>query len=268
MLVRIADPLFFGYCVAKGAQAGLKTVDKAEPSEAVGVLCRRAGHYALLEYSEMDADMAARTVTTKDGRQRLLFRHANIVNHYFSRSFLEKACAVLGPSEEDMPGLSGSPDGSAVEKATASPVPVGLAYHVAKKKIPYWDAVQGNRVQPTQPNGIKLELFIFDVFTLLDTPLAVLSVPRSLEFSPLKNATGTDSPSTCRRHLSHLNSSCLLKAGLLKMSPSPSPSPSHDPDLTCDVAPCLMYHGHGIPKSLVPKKPLQLPLNISSWSEI
>ena len=38
-----------------------------------------------------------------------------------------------------------------------------LCHHVAKKKIPYTNE-QGQRVIPSEPNGIKLEKFVFDVF--------------------------------------------------------------------------------------------------------
>jgi len=38
-----------------------------------------------------------------------------------------------------------------------------LKHHVAKKKIPFCSD-DGVIVTPTQPNGIKMEKFIFDIF--------------------------------------------------------------------------------------------------------
>lgn len=38
-----------------------------------------------------------------------------------------------------------------------------LCHHVAKKKIPFVNE-SGELVEPTQPNGVKLEKFVFDVF--------------------------------------------------------------------------------------------------------
>ena len=77
-----------------------------------------------------------------------------------------------------------------------------LPHHIARKKIPYVDLKTGEVVKPGQPNGIKLEQFVFDVFDLVPLDkFGVFEVDRREEFSPLKNGPGSkeDNPETSRR---------------------------------------------------------------------
>lgn len=39
-LVRVADPIFLGYCLSRQAECGAKSCEKSSPSEAVGVICQ------------------------------------------------------------------------------------------------------------------------------------------------------------------------------------------------------------------------------------
>lgn len=78
-----------------------------------------------------------------------------------------------------------------------------LPFHIAKKKIPSIDLKTGQFYKPETPNGIKLEQFIFDVFTSVElSKFGCLEVDRTDEFSPLKNADGAknDTPTSCRQH--------------------------------------------------------------------
>lgn len=176
-LVRVADPVFFGYTYESNADVGVKVVTKTSPEEAVGVLCLmkslpeatsdsesseskdvdetvdgvkertsvdhtsgaiNSSRYGVLEYSEMPS--ALRTANREDG---LVYKAAHICINTFSVDYLIK---LAHPKYE-------------------------LGFHAALKRIPCllkdesgnWDTHI-----PDQPNGIKLEQFIFDAFQHCD----------------------------------------------------------------------------------------------------
>lgn len=181
ILIKVADPVFIGYCRSKDADCAAKVVRKSSPSEAVGVVCRVNGHYKVVEYSELTDEAAER----RDPDGRLTFSAGNICNHYFSADFLAKICNFE----------------------------TKLKLHVAKKKIPYIDA-NGIRQKPTEANGIKMEKFIFDVFEFAENFIC-LEVARDVEFSALKNADSVkkDCPSTAREDLLTLHRKYIREAG-------------------------------------------------------
>ena len=112
-----------------------------------------------------------------------------------------------------------------------------MAYHVARKKIPTIDT-NGERFKPDTPNGIKLELFIFDVFPHVDR-LAIHEVLRAEEFSPLKNApgTGSDDPQTSRRDLLAQQRRWLDSAGAIVADGA-----------EVELSPRVTYNGEGLEK--------------------
>ncbi|KAI3641806.1 hypothetical protein MIR68_000075 [Amoeboaphelidium protococcarum] len=194
-LVRVADPQFIGYCIDKDAQCGVKVVRKLFAEEPVGIICKLNGKYGAVEYSEISkADSEA-----KGNGGKLLYDAANIANHFYTIEALHEFC-----SEE-------------FERS--------LEFHIARKKIKHISFDNDQQVAPSKPNGIKLELFIFDILASLPlqqltstykSPLAVYSVPRQQDFSPLKNASGAgvDCPETSKKDYYVQSEQFLRDAGL------------------------------------------------------
>ena len=178
-LVKVCDPAFLGGHVAARSEASSKVVFKEQPGEKVGVLAAVDGRCAIIEYSDMPAAMAAE----RDASGVLAFRAGNPAIHIFDVGFLRRV--------------------------TDS----GLAYHVARKKVPYFDPESDTAVAPAAENALKFELFIFDALPLADRWLA-METKREEEFAPLKNATGADSPDAVRAAMSRLHAGWLEGAGV------------------------------------------------------
>lgn len=182
ILIKVADPVFVGYCVQQKADCGAKVVEKSQPNEAVGVICIVDGKYQVVEYSEISTKASEQR--NSDGR--LTFNAGNICNHFFTTEFLQK----IGNTFEQR-----------------------LKLHVAKKKIPFVDNA-GKRCTPEKPNGIKIEKFVFDVFEFTEK-FAVLAVEREDEFSPLKNAesAGKECATTARNDIYRYHKKLVEAAG-------------------------------------------------------
>lgn len=182
ILIKVADPVFVGYCSLNNADCANKVVEKTSPTEAIGVVCKVDGKYQVVEYSEISSETAH--LRNKDGR--LTFSAGNICNHLFSAPFLRKVANIHEAK---------------------------LKLHVAKKKIPYVDN-SGHRITPDKPNGIKIEKFVFDVFEFAENFLA-FGVKRDVEFSALKNSdsAGKDCPSTAKADLLRLHKNYIEQAG-------------------------------------------------------
>lgn len=206
VLTKPADPEFIGYCIQRDAECGNKVVWRRDKSEKVGVTVESQGRFRVVEYSDLPASMAE----AEDGQGRLIFGAANICNHYFSLDFIRSK--VIGQP---------------------------LAYHIARKKIPCLDKVTRTTVTPSANNGIKLELFIFDVFPLAER-WVVVEVPREDEFAPVKNEPGNpvDSPDTARRLMSSQFVRWLQAAG--------ANVNSNDAGALCEISGRLSYEGEGL----------------------
>ncbi|KAG0346232.1 UDP-N-acetylglucosamine pyrophosphorylase [Podila humilis] len=234
-LVRVADPVFIGYCIQKNADCGAKVVRKNAPDEPVGVVCLRNSAFNVVEYSEIDEEIAHAT-NPKNGQ--LSFGAGNIANHFYTLDFLNRVESF----ESD------------------------LEYHIARKKIKSLDLQTGEVVAPKQVNGMKLEMFVFDVFPFTER-MAVFEVDRSDEFSPLKNAPGSDQdcPETSRcdilqqhvRFIEAAGGKVVVGENDLQIKGAP----------TLELSPMVTYSGEGLAE-IVAGKSIRTPATINTLEEL
>ncbi|KAL3090545.1 hypothetical protein niasHS_005457 [Heterodera schachtii] len=169
ILCRVADPAMIGCAIDRQADCTLKVIEKRDPAELVGHVCLENGLVRVLEYSEIPRELAERRCPTDPSK--LFLNAGSIANHVVTLDFLRAAC----DKADDV-----------------------LPYHAARKRVPFWDTEKQTMVQPTGPNAVKLERFIFDPFVLSKNVLMWV-VSAEEEFSPLKNpdSAGRDCLSTC-----------------------------------------------------------------------
>jgi len=64
-------------------------------------------------------------------------------------------------------------------------------YHVARKKVNFYDLDTHEQVTADEINAVKFELFLHNVLPMIDDKkFGVMKVVREDEFAPVKNANG------------------------------------------------------------------------------
>jgi UDP-N-acetylglucosamine/UDP-N-acetylgalactosamine diphosphorylase len=180
-LVRICDPVYLGFHEVAGAEASCKVVRKTNPLEEVGIVARANERIGVVEYTELnDENRFAR-----DDAGELVYWAGNIAIHLFATAFARR---VARDAERLLP------------------------FHASEKKI-HHIGDEGRRVTPEQPNGRKLERFVFDALPAAKS-VCVVETDRAREFSPVKNAEGSNSPETVRRGLTARYRAWLAAAGV------------------------------------------------------
>ncbi len=167
-LVRIADPTYLGFHALRGAEMSCKVVRKQDPMEKVGVVARVGDRVGIVEYTELrDEERHAR-----DENDQLRYWAGSVAIHLLDTSFVRRVAA-------DAYRL--------------------LPFHLSAKKIPFVGD-DGQTNAPAEPNGYKLERFVFDALGEA-REVCVVETTAAEEFFPVKNASGTDSAETARAAL-------------------------------------------------------------------
>ena len=153
----------------------------------MGVFARIDGRMGVVEYTEIAPEQR----DARDASGGLVYDAGNLAVHAFEVDFVRRVAA-----EADR----------------------WLPWHASAKKIPTIDS-SGAPLAPDEPNGLKLERFVFDALRAAET-VCIVETSRD-EYGPVKNATGTDSPESSRRELSQRYRRWIEAAGLR------APGPAH-----------------------------------------
>lgn len=163
--VRAIDPLFIGLHAAAEDSSGemsSKMLPKTGPFEKLGNFCRVDGRTMIIEYSDLPDALAEQ----RDENGELRFGAGSLAIHCIGVDF--------------------------VKRLNTDPAGFALPFHRADKKVAHIDLNTGQLVEPTQPNGVKLETFVFDALPLCEQSI-ILETDRVEEFAPIKNLSGVDS---------------------------------------------------------------------------
>lgn len=177
-LVRIIDPVFIGFHVARAADISSKAVRKAYPEEKVGVFVRFSNNtVGVVEYS----DLPEEKTRSIDDKGELRYSSGSIAIHLFRREFIERITAGTE---------------------------ISLPFHTARKKIKAFHEGSSREI-----DGFKFEKFVFDALPLTEKNV-VFETLREDEFAPVKNASGVDSVESAQKMMDEQYRSWLCGRGI------------------------------------------------------
>ncbi|ODM86603.1 UDP-N-acetylhexosamine pyrophosphorylase-like protein 1 [Orchesella cincta] len=257
ILVKMADPVFIGYCYSKGADCCRESLSY----RSVGVVCKVDGHYQVVEYSEITLKTAQKRNT--DGR--LAFSAGSICNHYLTTEFLRRVVEAFTFASHEPSNLFIVGD----QKMSSS-------ITLRKKRFHMWTATRSTR-QARDAKWHQIGKVCFRCLPVCGKIRGLGSVEGAMEFSPLKNADGAekDTPTTARHALYSLHQRFILAAGgrfidesgtEIPLIPSQKSCMSYKAPVVVEISPLVSYAGEGLEQS-VQNKEFQPPVTLIAPSE-
>ena len=211
-MVRVCNPALLGHHALAEADMASVVVRKVGPEEKMGVIARVGGRTGVVEYSDLSDELAAQ----RDADGELVYWAGSIAVHCLQVDFARDLTEG---------GLR-------------------LPFHRAVKKVPHVDDA-GHHVDPEAPNAVKFETFLFDALPYARRTVTV-EAARDDEFSPIKNAEGSDSPDTARRDLNRLYARWLAAAGVAV------PDGSNGEPVDLEIDPRAALEARDLPAALPP----------------
>ena len=180
-IVPVGDAELIGYHLLAESELTSIAVAKQTPEEKLGNFVMLGDRLHVIEYSDFPTDVAEKT--NDDGS--LKFWAGSIAIHVFGVAFLERMLSFKD----------------------------ALPFHIAHKKVPHLDG-EGNLVEPSEPNALKFERFIFDLLPQAKSPIVVEYTEEEC-FAPLKNAPGApkDTPEYVKQFMVNQHREWLEAAG-------------------------------------------------------
>lgn len=167
-LVDPFDSELTGFHSRNDSSVIIKCIERLDPLEKIGIIINKNGRVGVIEYSEI-------TPEERDARD--------------ANGVLKHLCGNISAFSFDMDFIHD----------VGTKYYAKLPYHKAWKAVKFLNA-NGDIETPSKPMAWKFERFIFDVLAYSDSAKSLL-YPREECFSPLKNATGSDTVADVQKAL-------------------------------------------------------------------